>query len=326
MKKVKIGILGCNYMGNMHDDCYKAIDGVEVAAVADLNEETAKKVANEHGAKVFTDAFKLIESCELDAVDICLPTFLHTRYALKAMEKVPYVFIEKPVALNAEECEQLLAKQKETGAHVQVGQVIRFWDEYVYLKDLVDSKKYGKVINASFKRISPSPTWSSNNWMNDSKLSGGAIVDLHIHDIDYMFYLFGVPEKSNRIKNTLGEHNSYITTICDYKDFVVSVEGTWFLPPSYPFNMYYRVVFERAVVEYDRGKVTVYDADGSFTPEIKKNLSIGGGFSGGNISEQSGYINELKYFTDSIKEKTNIEKATLSDAATSLKYILKNLI
>ena len=325
MKKVKIGILGCNYMGKMHADCYRTIEGVEVVAVADLNEQTATALANEHGAKVFTDAKELINSCELDAVDICLPTFLHTEYAVAAMDKVPYVFIEKPVALNEEQCDKLIEKQEKTGAQVQIGQVIRFWDEYVYLKKLVDEKTYGKVVNATFKRISPSPTWSRGNWMNNSKLSGGAIVDLHIHDIDYMFYLFGAPKTSNCIKNTLGEHNSYITTICNYEDFCVSVEGTWFLPPSYPFNMYYRVVFEDAVVELDRGKVTIYDANGSFCPTIEKSSGIGGNVEGANITEQSGYINELKYFTDCIKKNQKIEKAKLKDGVRSLKFILEKL-
>lgn len=326
MKTVKIGILGCNYMGKMHADCYRFMENVEVVAVADLNEETARKVAKEHGAKVYTDSDKLIEECELDALDICLPTFLHTQYAVKAMERgVKYVFIEKPVALNEEECEKLLQKQEETGAQVQVGQVIRFWDEYAYLKELVDNKTYGEVVNASFKRISPSPTWSRNNWMNNSKLSGGAIVDLHIHDIDYMLYLFGEPKKHSHIKNVRGEHNSYITTICDYGEFVVSVEGTWYLPPSYPFNMYYRVVFEKAVVEYDKGKVTVYETEGSFTPAIQKNELAQGAFAGGNISELNGYYNELKYFTDQIKKKEPIEKARLAEAVRSLRFILDEL-
>ncbi len=325
MKKIRVGILGCNYMGKMHADCYRALENVEVAAVADIREEVAASVAKEHGAKVFTDAMELIERCELDAIDICLPTFLHTQYALKAMEKVRYVFIEKPVALNEEECEKLLKKQRETGAQVQIGQVIRFWDEYVYLKKLVDEKTYGEVVNATFRRISPSPLWSQNDWIRQSKFSGGAIVDLHVHDIDYMFYLFGEPKKRSCIKNTRGEHNSYITTICDYEDFVVSVEGTWYLPPSYPFNMYYRVVFEKAVVEYDKGLVTIYDANGSFTPEIKKTVTSSGNFEGGNISEQSGYINELKYFTNQIKAGKPIEKAMLSDGVRSLKFILDEL-
>lgn len=326
MKKIKIGILGCNYMGKMHADCYGAIEGVEIVAVADLNEETAKNVAGRYGSKVYTDAKRLIEETELDAVDICLPTFLHAQYATLAMDRgIPYLFIEKPVALNQEECALLLQKQKETGCRVQVGQVIRFWDEYVYLKKLFDEKMYGDVVNASFKRLSPSPTWSSNNWMKNTKLSGGAIVDLHIHDIDYMLYLFGEPKKSSYVKNIRGEHNSYITTVCEYENFVVSVEGTWFLPPSYPFNMYYRVVFEKAVVEYDKGKVTVYDENGSFTPSIEKSAAVFGDFEGGNISEQSGYINELTYFIDCIKMDKEIERARLCDGARSLAFILDEL-
>ena len=272
MKKIKIGILGCNYMGKMHADCYSQLDNVEVVAVADLNAESANKIAEKTGAKVFLDASELIEKSELDAIDICLPTFLHTRFALMAMEKVPYVFIEKPVALNQEECEQLLLKQKETGAQVQIGQVIRFWDEYDYLKKLVDSKTYGEVVNATFRRVSPSPTWSSNDWIRNSKLSGGAMVDLHIHDIDFMFYLFGKPLSSNCIKNIRGEKDSYVSTSCVYDDFVVSVEGTWFLPPTFPFSMYYRVVFEQAAVELNNGVVTVYEADKKFSPEIEKRV------------------------------------------------------
>ena len=325
MKKVKIGLLGCNYMGKMHANCYRTLENVEVAAVADIREDVAAELAKEWNAQVFTDAEELIKNCDLDAVDICLPTFLHTKYALMAMEKVPYVFIEKPVALNEEECEKLLQKQQQTGARVQIGQVIRFWDEYAYLKELVDSKTYGEVVNATFKRLSPSPLWSQNDWIRQSKFSGGAIVDLHVHDIDYMFYLFGEPKKRSCIKNTRGEHNSYITTICEYEDFVVSVEATWYLPPSYPFNMYYRVVFEKAVVEYDKGKVTIYDANGSFEPTIQKNSSGLTVFGGGNISEQSGYVNELKYFTDRIKSNEQIEKARLIDGVRSLKFILDEL-
>ncbi|MBE5749452.1 MAG: Gfo/Idh/MocA family oxidoreductase [Clostridiales bacterium] len=322
MKKVRIGILGCNYMGKMHADCYSNIEGVDVVAVADINEETVRKVAESCGAKAFTDAKELIDTVELDAIDICLPTFLHTEYAVKAMDKVPYVFIEKPVALNMEQCNTLLEKQKATGAEVQVGQVIRFWDEYAFLKKVVDSGEYGKVVNASFKRISPSPNWSSKGWIKNSKLSGGAIVDLHIHDVDFMLYLFGTPKTKNFIKNTIGEHNSYVTTICNYEDFCVSVEATWYLPPSYPFNMYYRVVFEKAVVEYDRGKLTVYDDNGAFCPSLEKSSETLKGFKGGNVSEQGGYINELKYFTDRIRLKEKVERATLSSAVNSLEFIL----
>lgn len=325
MGKLRIGILGCNFMGKMHADCYRMMEDVQVVAVADLNEEVAASVAKSWNAKVFKDADKLIEEMDLDALDICLPTFLHTRFALKAMEKVPYLFIEKPVALNLEDCEVLLAKQKETGAKIQIGHVIRFWDEYTYLKKIVEEKSYGEVVNATFRRLSPSPTWSTNNWRQDGKLCGGAVVDLHIHDIDYMLYLFGNPKNSHCVRNRIGEPNSYITTICEYDSFAVSVEGTWFLPSSYPFEMYYRVVFEKAVLEFKQGQVTIYDQTGSRKVDIaKKEISVGS-FTEGNISELGGYYNELKYFTDCIKNNCSIEKASLIDGIKSLEFILNEL-
>ena len=324
MKKVKVAILGCNYMGKMHADCYRLLKDVEVVAVADLNEETARKVAEPFQAQVFTDAEELIKQCEVDAVDICLPTFLHTKFAVQAMEKTPYIFIEKPVALNVAECDTLVRKQRETGAQVQVGQVIRFWDEYAYLKDVVDDKRYGELVNLSLKRLSPSPLWSKNDWIRNSKLSGGAIVDLHIHDIDYMLYLLGMPNTSYSIKNTRGEPNSYITTVCEYDDFVVSVEATWYLPSNYPFQMYYRAVFERGVVELNGGKITVYEGERTFTPTIEKKQCTGD-FSNGNISELAGYFNELEYFTDCIKNERPIEKARLQDGVSSLTFLLNTL-
>ena len=128
-------------MGSTHATCYSLLDDVTVVAVADLNEEVAHSVADKFGAKVYTDAAKLIEECELDALDICLPTFLHAKFAIQAMEKgIPYLFIEKPVAINSDECKQLLDAQAKSGAKIQIGQVLRFYDEYVYLKKLVDDK------------------------------------------------------------------------------------------------------------------------------------------------------------------------------------------
>ena len=324
MSEIKIGILGCSYMGRMHAECYRATEGVRIAAVADTSREAATALGEKHGAKIYTDAKRLIEECELDAIDICLPTFLHKEYALLAMGKVKYVFIEKPLALNMQECGELIEAQRKYGTCVQVGQVIRFWDEYVYLRELIESGRLGRVVNASFKRISPSPVWSAGGWLTDAKLSGGAIVDMHIHDIDYMLQVFGEPKKTSSVKNTLGEKNSYIATVCDYGDFAVSVEGTWFLPPSYPFNMYYRVAFERGAAEYDRGVLTVYTEDGAHRPDLAKSGATLGG-TGGNIAEVSGYVNELRYFTDRIRLGAPIEEATLESAARSLAFVLDEL-
>jgi predicted dehydrogenase len=240
------------------------------------------------------------------------------------MEKVKYVFVEKPVALTVEEGKAMIAKSKETGAQVQVGQVIRFWDEYVELKKMVESGVYGKVVNANFRRLSPRPTWGWNNWLLNDTLSGGAGQDLHIHDVDYVLSLFGEPKNFYSVKNSLGEKNSYVNTLMKYDDFVVGVEGTWDLPGDYPFTATFRVVFENAVVENAGGKFMLYTNDGASEIKIEKK-ELAGGVEGGNISDLGGYYNELVYFCDKAKTNEKIEKATLCNGVSSLEFLLKEI-
>ena len=321
---LKVGLIGCGFMGTMHANCYKNIEGVTLAAVADIRPEKAQALAEGTDAVIYGDGYDLIENAELDIIDICLPTFLHAQYAMKAMEKAPYVFVEKPVALTIEEGDALIAKSRETGCNVQIGQVIRFWDEYVVLKDIVESGKYGKVVNANFRRISPRPDWGWKDWLLDVSLSGGAAQDLHIHDIDYALSLFGEPEKFYSIKNRIGEANSYINTLMQYDEHVVTVEGTWDLPGTHPFEASFRVVFEKAVVENAGGKFMCYTAEGAEEIVIEKK-QLAGANAGGNISDLGGYYNELVYFCDKAAKGEKIERAALPDAVKSLKFLMKEL-
>lgn len=322
---LKVGLIGCGFMGTMHANCYKNIEGVTLAAVADLRREKAEELAMGTDAVIYGDGMDLINHADLDVIDICLPTFLHAKYALAAMEKVNYLFVEKPVTLTVAESEELIAKSKATGCRVQVGQVIRFWDEYVALKQMVDDNTYGKIINANFRRISPRPDWGWNDWLLDSTLSGGAAQDLHIHDIDYVLSLLGEPKAFYSVKNVAGEKNSYINTLMQYDTCAVTVEGTWDLPASHPFQATFRVVFEQAVVENADGKFMLYTTEGAKEiPIIKKELVASGG-TGGNISDLGGYYNELVYFCDCAKNGAPIEQAELCSAAESLKFLMKEL-
>lgn len=320
---IRIGLIGCGFMGTMHANCYNAIEGAEVVAVADLRRENAEALAKLSNAKIYGKGMDLIENEKVDAIDICLPTYLHASHAEAAMRKAPYVFIEKPVTLTVQEGEKLLAAQKETGAGVQVGQVIRFWDEYVWLKDLMDGGKYGKPVNAMFRRLSPRPSgW--NNWFLNPDLSGGALQDLHIHDIDYMLYCFGQPKRFSTVKAHGGERNSYVATVADYGDFAVSVEGSWDLPADFPFEMFFRVKFEKAVAEFGNAGLKLYTDAGAENVVLQKKFTaqVQGA---GNISDLGGYYNELLYFTDCIKKGVKPQMAGLADAVESVKFIHKEI-
>ncbi len=322
---LRVGLIGCGFMGSMHANCYKNIPGAEIAAVADIRPEKAQACAEGTNAKIFGDGMDLIREADVDVIDICLPTFLHAEFALAAMEKVKYLFIEKPVSLTAEEGEALLKKSAETGCRVQIGQVIRFWDEYVELAKIVEAGTYGKVMHASFRRISPRPEWGWKNWLLDPALSGGAGQDLHIHDVDYVLSLFGEPEKYYSVRNSRGEKNSYVNTLMAYDGFAVGVEGTWGLPTSHPFEATFRVTFEHAVLENAGGKFMRYDKDGAHEIVIEKAAVAGDAYAGGNVSDLGGYYNELVYFCDKAAKGEPIEKATLADGVSSLVFLLKEL-
>lgn len=322
---LKVGLIGCGFMGAMHANCYKNIADVEIVALADIRKEKAEELAHGTNAVIYGDGKDLIANADVDIIDICLPTFLHAEYAMLSMEKVKYVFVEKPVALTVEEGKAMIEKSKKTGCQVQVGQVIRFWDEYVELKKIVESGIYGKVVNANFRRISPRPEWGWKDWLLDYKLSGGAGQDLHIHDIDYVLSLFGEPKNFYSVKNVTGEKNSYVNTLMQYPDFVVCVEGTWDLPASHPFEATFRVVFEKAVVENAGGKFTLYDKEGAKEIKIEKKEIAGGVYQKGNISDLGGYYNELLYLCDKAAKGEKIEKATVSDGVASLDFLMKEI-
>lgn len=322
---LKVGLIGCGFMGTMHANCYKSIDGVELVALADIRRENAEKLAKGTNAAVYGDGYDLIKAAEVDVIDICLPTYLHSEYAIAAMDKVKYVFVEKPVSLTEEQSIQMIKKAEETGACVQVGQVIRFWDEYVKLAEIIASGKLGKIINANFRRISPIPTWGWNNWLLKNELSGGAAQDLHIHDMDYVLSQFGKPNNMTSVKNIIGEKSSYISSLLTYDDFVVSVEGTWGLPGTHPFEATFRVAFEKGVVENAGGKLMLYTDASAKEIKIEKAEGLGEGFEGGNISDLGGYYNELVYFTNCAKNGAKVEKATLSDGVESLRFVLEEI-
>src|SRR5690554_7059200 len=127
---LKVGILGTGFIGAAHAAAYKEIEGVSLVAVADLNEESGKKLATEYGCAYYADAQQMIEKEGLDIVDVCLPTFLHEKYVLMAIEAGAAVLCEKPFTLTYESALKMVEAAEKKGVPFMVAQVIRFWGEY----------------------------------------------------------------------------------------------------------------------------------------------------------------------------------------------------
>ncbi len=323
---LKVGLIGCGFMGGMHSACYNVIDGVEIAAVADVRREKAEEIAKVHNAEIYSCGDELIEKADVDIIDICLPTHLHTSHAIKAMKTKKAVFIEKPVCLTPDEGEALLKAQEETGAQVQVGQVIRLWDEYKWLKEAIDTNKFGKLKSGVFKRLSSVPTWAWEGWLHDPEKSGTVALDMHIHDIDYMRYILGEP--NGLFSSVERDDNGVIQQIFstfEYDGASITVEACWDYPEDFPFDAGFRVKFEKATVVNDANGLNVYYVGGGkekieIAPEFEGNNDIGG-----NLSSLGGYYNELKYFVEKLSKNEPLEVAPIDEAVKSVKLALTEI-
>ena len=325
---IKVGLVGCGFMGGMHAACYDALAsmGVKVTAVADVRPDFAQKLAGE-GTVVFETGMDLIANADVDVVDICLPTNLHTAHAVAAMRAGKHVFVEKPVCINDEEMDLLLAVEKETGVKVQVGQVIRQWTEYMWLKETVDSGVYGKVLHGQFRRLSSLPTWAWEGWLHNTEASGGVAIDMHIHDVDFVRYILGNPDtiKAHAYRDDAGVIQQ-INALFGYGNNVsVSVEAGWNYPADFPFTADFRVKFEKATAVLASGVLTVYPNEGgAYVPELAEEFA-GDNDIGGNVSSLGGYYNELKYFVEGLQGKNDLSVATMVEAIQSVKLVKKEI-
>jgi predicted dehydrogenase len=135
----------------------------------------------------------ILDDPEIDLLDICLPSHMHKEVTLAALARGKHVLVEKPIALSVEDADEMVAAAQKAGRLLMVGQVLRFFPEFALLKDLVQSNQYGRLLGAHLKRIISRPNWADDNWFSDPTKTGGAVVDLHIHDADFVQHLFGMP-------------------------------------------------------------------------------------------------------------------------------------
>ena len=324
---IKVGIVGCGFMGGMHAACYAALEnlGVKVTAVADPRESFARELAAKSGAAVYAAGMELIAQADVDVVDICLPTDLHVAHAVAAMEAGKNVFVEKPICLKEEEMALLLQTEAKTGVKVQVGQVIRQWSEYKWLKQAVDAGTYGKVLSGHFRRLSSKPTWASENWLHDVTRSGGVTVDMHIHDVDFIRYLLGEPVsvQSAAGRDAEGVIQHIMSLFTFDNGAAVMAEACWDHPADFPFTATFTVRLEKATIALESGKLMVYPWEGAaFQPELAREFEADNDI-GGNISDLGGYYNELKYYVEGLQGKNDLSVATVAEAVKSAKLVLK---
>ncbi len=313
---LKVALVGVGGISATHIPCWDKMEDAELVALCDIRPERMEKYENK---RKYTDFDEMLEKEEIDILDICVPTYLHVDFAVKAMEKGIHVLCEKPISMKKEDVKRAYDCAEKNNVRFMVAQVLRFWDEYVFLKDIIDSKKYGKLLAGHMSRLNYKPKWSWDGWYFDEERSGLVPYDLHIHDLDFMVYALGKPN-SITAHQIVRPEQDYMHATYDYGDFFVNAEASWYAG-AYPFGATFRFVFEEAILEL-KGTLKIYENNGKVI-----DVTVGGdGDNGGKalgLPKTNAYGNEIRYFTDCVKNGTNPDKVKPFELETVIECIDK---
>ena len=309
---IRIGLLGAGFMGEAHAAAYARLPSAKLTAVADRNRVAGEHLASQYSAKYFSEVDDLFDSGLCDAVDICLPTFLHESNFVAAAEYGLHVLCEKPIVISLEAMDRIILAARTAGIKAMVAQVIRFWPEYIVIRDTFRNGDVGKPKVVRATRLATPPLWGS--WFREPSLSGGALFDLHIHDLDFTYSLFGKPSSVYcvGIQGSAGGWDHVLTTL-NYDDLLAQIEGSFIMPSGFPFQMSYRLDGEKGCIDFRSSttnqvdqrnlaisELTLYRGDMEPTALIKPS--------------EDAYLAEIRYFVNCLEQDCHPEIATLEEA------------
>ena len=323
---VRVVIIGAGFVGKIHADAYQQIDDAKVVAVVDSNEEKGRALADSNNAVFCGEIEKCADEVEFDSVDICVPTYLHRDLVFRVAKMKKHIFCEKPMALTLSDADSMIDVVKTTGCHAMIGHVVRFGVEYSKIREIVTSGDLGTPLHAFCQRLASLPDWHSNSWGTDEESSGGAALDLHIHDLDYLIWLFGKPV----FVTAQGVYNPsiiekggfvHIDTCVEFEDGMHGfAEGGWAFGGAFPFTKIVRVLCEKGTVEFtfrsgknienrsDNTELSIYMNDGAVE-------SVG-------LEPKDPFVSELEYFVHCVRTNSPVTISTFEDGRKALALAL----
>ncbi|MEK0317771.1 Gfo/Idh/MocA family protein [Cohnella sp. 56] len=319
---LKIGLIGFGFMGRMHFDNYVRLQSeghpIKLVAICDIaieqlkngkadgNMATAQETYDLSEYALYDSVDAMLAGEQLDMIDITLPTTLHADLTCSLLEKGYHVFCEKPMARTSDEGRRMVEAAERTGRKLQIGQCLRFWPAYEYLKACVEDGRYGEVTAGHFYRGSGAP----KGWFLNGELSGGALLDMHIHDTDIVNWLFGKPERVSTIGRNVIPGSGFDAASTNYgfaDGKVVNALVDWTLEGDYGFEMGFRVNFQGANIVLGKDGLTVNPSDApGFKPEL---------------AAHDGYYGELLSFTNAIVKDEAIAVCSPQSTLATLEIV-----
>lgn len=247
---MKLALIGCGAMGRMHAEMAQRC-GIEIAVCTDKDAKAAKAAAAAFGARAVASVETAVKRPEVDLVCICTPTPRHSGAVIAAAAAGKHIFCEKPFARTMQQCRAALAAVKRGRVKLFIGHVVRYFHEFEAIKREVEN---GKIGTPGFARLYRGGIYpgAPGSWFQDYSQSGGAIFDMSIHDLDWVRYMFGEPERifCQSLQRTKPEYLDYgMVTMRMKSGILTSFTGSWAHPQG--FRVKVEVVGDGGLIQYD---------------------------------------------------------------------------
>lgn len=269
---LRVGLIGSGMIAQAHAAAYANIDDAEIVAVASPSEVNDFVADHAPDAATFANAVKLLEEVDPDIVDVCVPTFVHSEIIKIAVSRGYDTLCEKPIASTLQEAKEIKDLVAEHNVSFMVGHTVRFSPPHQKAKSRVEANDVGEPAVIRTSRVGPFPDWSWKNWFADIDKSGGILLDLIVHDFDFLRWTFGDVKRvfTRDVRwcddNDLMEH---AVVILRFEDGAVAhVEGSWAQPDSRGLSVSLEIAGDDGLIEYDN-RITPYY---KYTQESKKTM------------------------------------------------------
>ncbi len=321
---IQLGIIGLGFMAATHLKAYRQVTGGRVAAFCNpsgrhLDGDFSTVAGNLPGqeplrwdmseVKAYRDVDAFLADPNFEAVDICAPTHTHADLVLRALRAGKHVLCEKPLARTAVQGRAMAAQARAVNRLLMPAMCLRFLPSWVWLKNAIQEGRYGKTHGVHFRRVAQPPGWGQGAFLDGTK-SGGGLLDLHIHDTDFVQFCFGKPRSvfSTGFSKVSGAVDHVMTQYEVASGASVTAEGGWAMSPGFGFNMSYTAVFDRATVDYDlsRGDNALKLFQDGAEPEVLKPDGL------------DGYAGEIQYFLDCLRDGVPLATVTAEDGVSAL--------
>jgi len=314
---IRLAVIGTGVMGSFHVRAISEMEGVELAAISDVQEETVKKLAEKYHIKhYYKDHKQMLESEKLDGVIIAVPPLFHKRVAVDCINQGVHVLVEKPISHNLEEAQEMIELAKEKGVIMTVGHIERFNPVITTIKKFIEEGLIGKVYLINTTRVGPFP----------KRLYGmqeGVLIDLSVHDVDIINYLAG--EIKQVYSQLIFSDKQEIYAQCQFQvaeGIKASSEFSWISPKK---TRTIEIFGEKGMLKGDYQNQTVQLFENSDESEEGRTLAEGKISEGRVISylikKDEPLRVELKRFVDTIKGQAEVLVKT-EEAKAALKVAL----